>query len=236
MRQYRFFAAFWALALAGCGDAPVTQEPREVDPAIVAALNDQILVDPDLARQNEGSAALTGGIDHALPLPNDSIGAIDAARAEAIEIVGGRDRLLALPEPGTAAAAPLAVRLSVIARAREVGAPAPCVEALRHDFVWAARMPTEFPIYPRGATQEAAGTDSGDCALRAVNFRTPASSDEVLAFYHTLAREAGYSSRLATAGDERVLRGRRGGAAFAVAVRQGPAGTVAVDLVTRGDG
>ena len=238
MRQRRFVAAsmLWlASTLSGCGDAPVAPPPEEIDPAITAALGDQILIDPDLSRQNEGGAALTGGIDHALPLPNRSVDAIEAARAEALAILGGRDKLLALPaSTGSEPAAPLAARLSIVSRARHAGAAPRCVEALEHGFVWAARMPAAFPIYPRGAVQEAAGTDSGSCAIRAVNFRTPVPADEVLAFYSARARHAGYAATLTVAGDERVLRGGKGGAAFSVVARQTPSGMTAIDLVTRG--
>lgn len=238
MRQHRSAAACLfalGLSLSGCGDEPPAPRPEEIDPAVLAALGDQILVDPDLARQNEGAAALTGGIDHALPLPDRSVRAIDAARAEALTLVGGRDALRALPAPsGKAKAAPLAARLSIVSRARYAGAPPRCLEALVHDFAWAARMPAAFPIYPRGATQEAAGLDSRACTLRAVHFRTPVPVDEVLAFYHMRAREAGYSSTLTEAGVERVLRGAKGEAAFAVFARETAPGATAVDLVVRG--
>lgn len=238
MKPHRFTAAamlLCAVALAGCGEDTIAPAREPVDPAVLAALGDQILVDPDLARQNEGSAALTGGIDHALPLPNRSLRAIDAARAEALAIVGGRDKLLALPAPaGTSEAPPLVARLSVVSRARHAGAPQRCVAALTHDFGWAARMPAAFPIYPHGATQEAAGAESGGCSLRAIHFRTPVAAEEVLAFYHTLAQGADYASTLATAGDERVLRAAKGDAALAVFARQTPSGITAIDLVTWG--
>src|SRR5690606_30297494 len=48
------------------------------------------------------------------------------------------------------------------------------------------------------------------CALRAVNFRTPVPLEEVLAFYHTRALDTGFTSTLATAGDESVLLGEYG--------------------------
>ena len=56
---------------------------------------------------------------------------------------------------------------------------------------WAAKLPAAFPVYPRGNTQEAAGTDEGQCALRVVSFLTPVALEEVLAFYYTRARAAG---------------------------------------------
>ena len=51
------------LALAGCGESDPPVAERAVDPAVLAAINDPILVDPDLSRQNEGNAALTVNVD-----------------------------------------------------------------------------------------------------------------------------------------------------------------------------
>lgn len=227
--------ALLALGLTACGDEPAPPPPRETDPAVMAALDDQILADPDLSRQNEGNAALTGGIDHALPLPNRTERALDAARDEARALVGGRDAMLALPRAGRAGdPAPLAATLSIVARAAFAGASEVCVGALAEGFEWAGRMPESFPIYPRGAVQEAAGADGAPCALRAVNFRTPIPAEEVLAFYHTRARAAGYSSALAPLGEERVLRGRKGDAWFAVYAREDSDGTTVADLVVSG--
>ncbi|RXZ66009.1 hypothetical protein [Pelagerythrobacter rhizovicinus] len=221
--------------VAACSNEHVVPVADEIDPAVAAALNDQILTDPDLSRQNEGSAALTGGVDHALPLVNDSPRASDAAREEALALLGGRDRLLRLPPVAKRGEeVPLKDRITVTARAAYAGASERCVRSLRRGFIWAARMPAQFPVYPRGATQEAAGNDVEGCTLRAVNFRTPVPPKEVLAFYHTRALGAGFSSTLTVAGEETVLSGRRGDASFAVYARTGPSGLTDIDLVTRG--
>ena len=209
--------------------------PAETDPAITAALADQILVDPDLSRQNEGNAALTGGIDHALPIENATARAIDAVRMEALEMIGGRDRLEPLPPPGPAAApVPLAARLSVVERTAYAGAPRRCVTAMRHDFGWSARMPRAFPLYPRAATQEAVGADTEGCAVRAVHFRTPVAVEDVLAFYHARAHATGFTSAREIRGEEEVLRGERGDEQFAVYARRGPGTSAEIDLVTIG--
>lgn len=223
------------LALAGCGaDDPPAPEP-EIDPAVLAAINDPILVDPDLSRQNEGNAALTVNIDNALPLENRTQRAIEAAREEADELIGGRDAMKALPPAGKSGeAAPLAARLSLAQRAILSGAGDECAARAQGGFIWAARMPQAFPLYPRSAAQDAMGDASQGCALRAAAFRTPVPLEEVLAFYHTRALGAGYSSFRAAMGEEQVLRGTRGRAAFAVYARTGPDGTSEVDLVTWG--
>lgn len=229
------FCALLACMLAGCGEEHARRTATNVDPAVVAALDDQILVDPDLSRQNQGNAALTGNVDHALPLPDTSFRALEAAREEARAIVGGRGRFRALPPADRQEAeAPLAKRITIAARAAYAGVSEPCLRSLDRGFIWAARMPAAFPVYPRGATQEAAGTDAGICAVRAVNFRTPIPLEEVLVFYHTRAIDAGFSSTLANAGEESVLSGTRDGASFAVYARSGPSGLTEVDLVARG--
>lgn len=236
MAKHRIaFSALLACMLAACGGEPPDAAPDDIDPAVIAALNDQILIDPDLSRQNEANAALTGGIDHALPLVNDSPRAIDAAREEARALVGGRDRFRRLPPPGEPQAeVPLESRITITARAAYAGVSEACVRSLDRGFIWAARMPVQFPVYPRGATQEAAGNDVQGCALRAVNFRTPVPLEEVLAFYHTRALDAGFSSTLVRQGDESVLRGAREAASFALYARAGGSGLTEADLVTRG--
>ncbi len=60
--------------------------------------------------------------------------------------------------------------------------------------MWANRLPAAFPVYPRGAVQEAAGTDDDACALRVVNFQTGVSLDDVIDFYFSSARKALYAT------------------------------------------
>lgn len=235
MAKHRIaFCALLACVLAACDDERPEPVVDEIDPAVIAAINDQILIDPDLSRQNEGNAALTGGIDHALPLVNDSPRAVDAAREEARALVGGRDRFRRLPSAGEPQpGVPLEIRITITARAAYAGASETCVRSLDRRFIWAARMPPPFPVYPRGATQEATGSDATGCALRAVNFHTPVPLEEVLAFYHTRALDAGFSSTLTIAGEESVLRGAREGASFALYARAA-SGLTEADLVTQG--
>lgn len=237
MAKHRIAICALCVALvAGCGEEESAPPAIDVDPAVAAALNDRLLTDPDLSRQNEGGAALTGNLDHALPLPDTSREAVDAATGEASLLVGGSERFRALPEAQREAdEAPLAARLTVAARAAYSGARDACVRALRSGFIWAARMPDPFPVYPRAAAQEAAGTDAAGCRLRAVNFRTPVPLNEVLTFYHTQAMDAGFSSRLAIAGDESILAGDRAGASFAVYGHEdATSGLTEIDLIVDG--
>ena len=95
-------------------------------------------------------------------------------------------------------------------------------------------MPAPFRVYPRGATQEAAGTDAAGCSLRVVNFLTPVPIGEVMDFYFTRARAAGFTADRALQDGDDVLAGTRAGASYVVYARQLPSGLTEVDLVTGG--
>ena len=99
---------------------------------------------------------------------------------------------------------------------------------------WAARLPRAFPVYPRAAVQEAAGTDAAGCALRVVNFVTPVPLGEVVDFYFTRARSAGFSARRVLQGGDDVLAGVKGRASYVIYARRLPSGHTEIDLVTSG--
>ncbi|NNC59082.1 MAG: hypothetical protein HKO05_03715 [Erythrobacter sp.] len=207
----------------------------ERDPATIQALGDQIMVDPDLARQNEANAALTGGSDHSIPPVVATREEIADARLEAADLAGGSRNLVALGKP-RAVETPLAenVRYSVLELAKVTSAPSACVEAASFSARWAGRMPESFPIYPRGNTIEAAGSDDGRCALRAVRFLTPVDGRAVLTFYAAKARKAGLPRSHFLQGDSEILRGSVGKKIYIVHVSQRPSGLSEVGLVTSG--
>jgi len=107
-----------------------------------------------------------------------------------------------------------------------------CGDKVEYTSSWAAKLPTAFPVYPRGNTQEAAGTDEGDCALRVVSFLTPVALEEVLAFYYTRARAAGYSAEHTKSAGDNILSGTKGKAAYVVYGRRLSQGVTEIDLVT----
>lgn len=233
--ELRLAGLLAAFAMAGCGGAPDESAPAEVDPMEMQALNDPIMVDLDLASRNEGNMALSGNLDHSLPPQNDTRDAKVAAIEEAAVIVGGITALEPLPEAvELGGEVSLTAGLTAVARAKaDLGTPR-CAAALRYSTIWAARMPEAVPIYPRGSTQEAAGTDANGCALRVVNFLTPVERIDVLRFYATIAKRGNYDATLETQGDEMTLRGTKRNAAFAVYARALTNGSTQVDLVTRG--
>jgi hypothetical protein len=224
------------LLLAACGEGEAPHAQPEEDPAMVGALDDLLMVDPDLVGQNRASnAAILPDGDGSIPVEDSSPEAIAAARADALALVGGRGSMRQAPAPREAAGGlPSGARLTAAALAAATGSSRDCADALTYTAAWAAKMPETFPVYPRGATQEAAGTDSGRCALRVVNFTTPVPLDEVIDFYFTRADKAGYSARHEIAGGETTLGGSKGAAGFFVHAARRDDGMTVAHLVVSG--
>lgn len=224
MIVHRLPLACMALALAACGSG--ANEAGGVadhsDPLIAAALAGPILIDPDMVDRNGANQlASFPDADGSMPRPDAGPEAAAAARAEAVDMVGGSSALRPVPEPADAEPA------SDAALAR-------CATRARPGFRWAAVMPEAFPVYPRGAVLEAAGSDAPDCQLRAVSFATAVTVDDVLAFYTTRAAAAGY--RVSHVGSERenVLAGGGPAGRLQVRVRPSEGGLTQVDLITLG--
>lgn len=227
-----------ALLLPACGGG---EEPRQAhaehDPATVAALADPITIDPDLARQNRAdSVASIPSYDGSLPTIDNSIEAVAAARAEALQLLGGPATLRKAPPPEPIAGEiPAGAELSAAARAAVApGANADCAARVQYTMRWAARLPAAFPVYPRGAVQEAAGTDDEGCSLRVVNFVTPVPLDEVMDFYYSRAIAAGFSAQRVLKDGDDVLGGVKGKASYTIFARRLASGNTEVDLVTSG--
>lgn len=220
-----------ALALAACGRAPPAPEQKpELDPAIVAALADPIMIDPDLASQNGGNAAITLDTFDAVPLDDLSPEALDAAKAEAARLAGGMIRTAPEPSEDGAAEVP-AITAGQLAAALP-SLPAGCAAGLRYGYGWATTMPAALPIYPRGHVEEAAGSNA--CGLRSVVFSTPVDPATVIDFYFTRAGDGGYSAQRSRRGEADVLSGTKGSAVFLVRVRRAANGLSEVELATRG--
>ncbi|MEJ2409086.1 MAG: hypothetical protein P8Y58_06060 [Novosphingobium sp.] len=221
------------LLLAGCGSDDKTPAGVETDPAMSGALGDQIMVDPEMAGE-EGAALTADGGQITLPPENRTPEAIADAKKQAAALAGGT--LQPAPQPakgGAAALAESAATAAQVARASKV-AHTDCAEKVTYSNTWAAKLPADIPVYPRGAVQEAAGVDSDACALRVVNFATPVSPDDVIGFYYTKAGKAGYSAEYKLDGNDRVLGGRKNGKAYVVYARKLKGGVTEVDLVTSG--
>ena len=204
-----------ALLLSGCIREPQDKAKRDALDKELAAqelgpLQQEIIVDPKKAAQTPA-----------------------AAEGAAREALGGK--LLAAPaakpmEPCEDCAAKAPVTLGELAKDPAKGK---CDAKLTYGNDWAKRLPAAFTVYPRALVREAAGVQGGMCNIRVVNFRTAASKQAVLDYYHTLATRAGYTSDHRVDGKEHMLGGTKGDLAYVVMLRSDGAMTD-VDLVASG--
>ncbi len=231
--KLRLIACVAPLAvLAACsGGSDGEAEADQMDPASEQALNDELMTDPDLANRNEANAALSGTGNSAVPNIDTSSRAIDAARTRAAEMVGGRDELVNPGQPRRLSGNETVTATMRQAATRMQGSDN-CFSDVQYTTAWAARLPAEFPVYPRGNTMEAAGTDDGNCAIRVVTFRTPVPLEEVMAFYYTRAQGAGYDAEYVQVENEHVLSGTNGQAAFTIYGRRKGQNLTEIDLTT----
>lgn len=226
-----------SLLLAGCGkDAGKEAESDASDPALTGALADQIMVDPDLANQNRGGAAIAGGGPATAEIPpiQKTPEAIAAAKAEAARLAGGTIASAPAPVTGGDGDAPLTAEEAAQSVPGGGNGGARCADKVEYSANWATRLPAAFPVYPRAHVQEAAGTDKDGCHLRVVNFVTPVSVQDVIDFYYTRARAAGFEAEHRLEGKDHVIGGSSGNAAYVIYARTGPGGVTDVDLVAQG--
>ena len=235
-----------ALPLVACGksktdEAAIAELDNKLtgkgsDPAMNGALNDRILVDPDLtgnANANAVKAAsrpLSGAIPADRGYDNDaSIEALDSAklmRAPKPAVVG--------KEECTNCGANRGVTLGALAAEQGVtSGKGTCDAKLQYGAGWANRMPAEFPVYPKGRVKEAAGVDGGICDIRVATFTSSAKMQDVVDYYYTRARRSGFSAEYQIRAGEHVLGGTRdndGGAYFITFAPHSGGGT-SVDIV-----
>jgi hypothetical protein len=226
-----------ALLLAACGDKDEPATPAADDPAMAGALGGQVLTDPDLAGENGANrAASLPSANGAVPAADMSPEALAAARGAALKLVGGPGAMKKAPE-AREGKGPGAADSQLTAAARAATGPNGkngCSEKVTYTAAWAAKLPGAFPVYPRGAVQEAAGTDDGGCHLRVVNFISPVPVAEMIDFYYTRASAAGFSARHLRDGSDDMLSWTKGAASYVVMARDLPNGGSSVDLVTNG--
>lgn len=229
-----------ALMLAGCGekdgnnlatlDAELTN--NTVDPALRGAIEAPLATDPDLRGEANRDAVRPSDrpLNGTVPA---NLSSTDARR-EALRLAGGRlMRTPAATKEVTSTKEP--VTLAGLAEQKQGNGA--CADArVGYDMEWAARMPAAFPVYPGGQVTEAAGSDRSPCGLRAASFTTPVAPDEVMDFYYTMARRAGYSAEHIEQNGVHVLGGtrERDDGAFHVSFSALRGGGTAVDLIATG--
>ncbi len=178
------------------------------DPALTSALEDQIMVDPNLNQQANRNAVRPPETPVQAQYPADARPGQSPVRAQR-----------AAAATGAAAAPPSA---------------ASCGAGFDYGPQWAGRMPAEFPAYPGGRVTEAAGNDHGGCRMRVVTFTTADPHNRVLEYYRSLASRAGYSAEQQARGADQVLGGTRGESAFYLIVTPARAGSEVALIVNNG--
>jgi len=205
---------FLPLALAGCGGADTTNNlmsdaelGNAADPAVTGALQDQIMVDPQLGRQANGDAIRPPAQPGSGGVPDDAV----AANGAKVDTAG----LMKAPAPTAGKDCPQckaareAVTLGGIAARQPNARIKGCAGSLQYSARWAQRLPADLPLYPQARVSEAAGAEGGKCALRVVSFSAAQPIDALLDWYYTKAVRAGYSAEHQTEGAQHILGGTR---------------------------
>jgi hypothetical protein len=231
----RLTALTAALALAACNGGADQNDladlGNDADPALTSALNDQILVDPNLVNQSNRTAVRPPATPTQAQYPSP---APTGAGAGAAAAPAGNSTA-----PATGGAAAARARLASAPAAGTGGGAAGtgCTDPGRLDYnsAWARRMPAEFPLYPGARVTEAAGSSENGCRARIVTFASGDHWQRVLDWYHTRAVRSGYSSEHQVRGTDHVLAGTSGnGGAFYLIVTPSGSGSQVAMISNRG--
>ncbi|MES2755309.1 MAG: hypothetical protein V4659_11655 [Pseudomonadota bacterium] len=253
LRLRRLFALLAPLALAACGakatsdenldsldaelsDSKAASQPGK-DPALMSALQSQIMVDPALAQQANADAVRPPDQPYSAQVPADGIAGPNPQAPPAQTGPLMRTPAAKGDCPGCEAARQ-SVTLGGLAARQPDRRTRDCVGGLRYSAGWAARMPGDVPIYPQARLIEAAGNAANGCALRAASFTTDADLQTVLDWYFTRTTGAGYASEHQADGDEHVLGGNRNhdGAAYILYATPRDGGGTEIDLIANNGG
>jgi hypothetical protein len=200
-----------SLALGACGGASSDlgdyETANTTDPALASALQDQIMVDPQLSRQANGNAIRPPGQPYSGAVPSDAVAA-NTDKVDDGQLLRTPDPVPASKECTQCAAGREALTLGGLAARQADAGTAKCAAALQYSAGWAQRLPADLPLHPQARVTEAAGAD-GPCALRVVSFSAPQPLQAVLDWYYTRATRAGYSAEHQLDGKEHILGGTR---------------------------
>lgn len=253
-RAFRFRQAFTvvalgtvAMALSACGGSDANGDDvsaldeklvgKGSDPAMTGALQDKILVDPDLTGKSNSNMVRSGNSPLDGKTPSDA--GYEGSTASAEELDGAK--LLRAPKPRVVGAedcndcaANRGETLEARAAAQGVKrGKGTCEAKLQYGAGWASRMPTEFPVYPKGRVKEAAGVEGGICDIRVVSFTTSAGRQSVVDYYYTRAKRSGFTADYEIRDGEHMLGGVRDndGGAYVITLTALKSGGTAVDIV-----
>jgi hypothetical protein len=202
------------LALAACSRrsddnlAAIDNEliANGTDPALTSALEDQIMVDPNLVQQSNPNTVRPPEAPVQAQYPADAT-------------PHGQQTAAAGQTGSTAAPAP---------------SIASCGAPFDYGNQWASRLPAEFPAYPGGHLSEAAGNDHGGCRMRVVSFTTSDGYARVIDYYRGLATRAGFSAEQQARGGDQVLGGVNGERAYYLIVTPMRGGSDVALIVNNG--
>lgn len=221
-------------ALSACSNPVENDDLDEIrDPLIEQALGDHLMVDPDLASQNEANAALTVGYDSSIPPPLTGPEQRAKAQAASRTLLLDGGKIVDLPMPNKDEDWPqLAGAFTAAERAARIEFAESCAERLNYSAVWAARLPDYAIIVPHGAIVEAAGNPDRPCNIRSVTYLTDLPVEDVMQFHYNLAARAGLAP-LYSEGKENAVHGTSGEGSLAVHARPRGGFQTEVDIVTR---
>ena len=250
MAVRHFILLAFPLALAACGPKPAAEgnldsldaelsgnAANSSDPAMRAALQDQIMVDPALTGQSNADAIRPPQQPYSGAIPPDSVagGKTDGTVTASGSSSSGGSK----PAPAPSTNCPQckvrndSVTLGALASRQADRRAAACAGKLKYSTGWAQRLPADLPLYPDARVDEAAGAADGGCALRVVSFSTGASIQTVLDWYYGRVTTAGYSAEHQANDGQHVLGGtRRDGAAYVIYLDTRGDGRTEVDIVS----
>lgn len=220
--------AAMAMVLAACGKQRNAREgANEIDPAVASALEDQIMVDPNLTQQNNrfGARGANAGMEAPIPSPGTA-GPVSTRTG----------RLLRAPAP-TAGESGSGITLGQTAqqqadRRRMGNTPKSCMAKFNYGMAWATRLPDAFPLYPDAQVAEAAGNDVESCRMRLVSFVSKAPLQTLVDFYYTQAVRNGFDAEHQLVGNEHILGGtRKDGSAYYIVTTGRKDGLTEVDII-----
>ncbi|MGE4409209.1 MAG: hypothetical protein AB7D33_01410 [Sphingobium sp.] len=223
--------------LAGCDDGQKNRGPSSfdislangtADPAPREAIEAPAASGPDRTDEADRDARAPSDqpLNGTLPLPPPRL-----AKEQARKLAGGA--LISAPAvTKTITSTKVPVTLDGIA-AQKTGGGKCSTARVDYAMQWAQRLPREFPLYPGANVIEAAGTDEGPCLLRAVSFIIGGAQKDVMDFYASMAKRAGYSVEHEEENSRHALNGMRprDGSSYYIGFSPVEGSRVMVDLV-----
>ncbi len=241
------------MALAACGSKESDKKAvaqldekligKASDPEMNVAVEDRILVDPELTQNANSNAVKAAPTPLSGAVPPDAGYDGNAASRDELKAAGNLNapQPRAMPNNGNERAATLgalaeqqAAAENMVRRANgAAGSGSGGCGDISYGASWADRLPAPFGLFPRARLVEAGGLESANCNIRAASFTTASPMQEVVDYYYNRARSAGFTAEYKTRNGENILGGSRAkdnGAYYILFSRHSGGGT-AVDIV-----